>query len=430
MIIPSIDLMGGHAVQLVGGREQVIDAGDPRPIMERFCLAGEVAVIDLDAALGRGSNADVIRDLLRIGRCRVGGGIRTIESALDWLDAGAEKVVIGTAAESEFLAQLPRERVIAALDADHDEVMVEGWQRATGRRIADRIAELRDFVGGFLITSIEREGRLAGIDRDRAREIVSLAGKARVTIAGGVTTAADIADLDALNADAQVGMALYSGRLDLADAIAAPLKSDRPDGLWATIVVDEHETALGLAWSTRESLREAVRTRSGVFQSRQRGLWVKGATSGATQELLRIDLDCDRDCLRFTVRQHGSGFCHRGTRTCWGDSGGIAGLARRLANLRNNAPPGSYTQRLFSDPHLLRAKLIEEAGELADAVGGDHAAAEAADVIYFALVAATRQGVTLEAIEAELHRRARRVRRRPGDAKPASPELGTKFAAF
>jgi phosphoribosyl-ATP pyrophosphohydrolase len=360
----------------------------------------------------------------------VGGGIRTVEMALDWLDAGAEKVIIGTAAEPQFLTQLPRERVIAAVDAERDDVMVEGWQRPTGRRVADRIAELRDFVGGFLVTSIEREGRLAGIDRDRAREIVSLAGKARVTIAGGVTTAADIADLDALNADAQVGMALYSGRLDLADAIAAPLKSDRPDGLWATIVVDEHETALGLAWSTRESLREAVRTRSGVFQSRQRGLWVKGATSGATQELLRIDLDCDRDCLRFTVRQHGSGFCHRGTRTCWGDSGGIAGLARRLANLRNNAPPGSYTQRLFSDPHLLRAKLIEEAGELADAVGGDHAAAEAADVIYFALVAATRQGVTLEAIEAELHRRARRVRRRPGDAKPASPELGTKFAAF
>ena len=91
MIVPSIDLMDGHAVQLVGGREKAIDAGDPRPIAERFALAGEIAVIDLDAALGQGSNADVIEDLLRIGRCRVGGGIRDVESARRWLDAGAAK---------------------------------------------------------------------------------------------------------------------------------------------------------------------------------------------------------------------------------------------------------------------------------------------------------------------------------------------------
>ena len=133
MIIPSIDLMDGHAVQLVGGREKAIDAGDPRPIAERFRLAGTLAVIDLDAALGRGSNAGVIRDLLRLAPCRVGGGIRTVEAALDWLDAGAEQVILGTAAVPELLEQLPRERVVAALDADRDDVMVEGWRRATGR---------------------------------------------------------------------------------------------------------------------------------------------------------------------------------------------------------------------------------------------------------------------------------------------------------
>ena len=94
MIIPSIDLMDGNAVQLVGGREKAIDAGDPRPIAERFARAGEIAVIDLDAALGQGSNAEVIEDLLRIGRCRVGGGIRDVESArrltpAQWAEATA-----------------------------------------------------------------------------------------------------------------------------------------------------------------------------------------------------------------------------------------------------------------------------------------------------------------------------------------------------
>ena len=85
MIIPAIDLMDGNAVQLVGGREKAIDAGDPRPIAERFARAGEIAVIDLDAALGQGSNAPVIEELLRIGRCRVGGGIRDVETARRWL---------------------------------------------------------------------------------------------------------------------------------------------------------------------------------------------------------------------------------------------------------------------------------------------------------------------------------------------------------
>ena len=418
MIIPSIDLMAGHAVQLVGGRDKAIDAGDPRPIAERFRLAGEIAVIDLDAAIGGGSNAAVIRDLIRMAPCRVGGGIRSVESALDWLDAGAEKIIIGTAATPDFLKQLPRDRVIAALDADRDDVMVEGWRCATGESVVKRIGELRDFVGGFLVTAIEREGRLGGIDRERAQMIVEAAGDARVTIAGGVTTADEIAFLDSLGADAQVGMALYAGHLDLADAIAAPLTSDRPDGLWPTVVVDEHGVALGLAWSNRESLREAVRMRQGVYQSRQRGLWVKGATSGATQELLRVDLDCDRDCLRFTVRQHGPGFCHRNTRTCWGSAAGIPELARRVSRLRSDAPPGSYTSRLFGDPVLLRAKLLEEAGELADSCTPDHAAAEAADVIYFALVAATARGANLEAIEVELDRRARKLRRRPGNVKP------------
>lgn len=418
MIIPSIDLAGGNAVQLVGGREMALDAGDPRPIARRFALAGEVAVIDLDAALGRGSNGHVIRELLRIAPCRVGGGIRDAQAARDWLDAGAAKVILGTAATPDVLSQLPRDRVIAALDAVDGEVVVEGWRTRTGRSIVDRMAELRDWVGGFLVTFVEREGRLGGTAMERVAPLVEAAGDARVTIAGGVTTARDVADLDRLGADAQVGMALYTGRLDLADAIAAPLTSDRPDGLWPTVVTDERGVALGLAWSDVDSLRRAVADGRGVYHSRRRGLWVKGGTSGDHQDLLRVDLDCDRDALRFTVRQHGRGFCHVGTRTCWGTDGGLGELQRRLHERLADAPPGSYTRRLFEDPNLLRSKLVEEAGELADAEGPEAVAWEAADVMYFALVAMARAGVSLAQVEAELDRRSLKLVRRPGDAKP------------
>ena len=173
--------------------------------------------------------------------------------------------------------------------------------------------------------------------------LVAGAADVRITFAGGVTELEEIAALDRLGADAQVGMALYTERLDLGAAIAAPLISERPDGLWPTVVVDEMGIALGLAWSDGESLSEAVRTGRGVYHSRSRGLWIKGETSGATQELLRVDLDCDRDAMRFTVTQKDPGFCHLDTMTCWGDEAGVAALARRLASRAAEAPEGSYS---------------------------------------------------------------------------------------
>jgi len=421
MIIPSIDLMGGQAVQLVGGKEMAIEAGDPRPIAERFRLAGEIAVIDLDAALGQGDNRALIEDLVKIAPCRVGGGIRDVETAIRWLDAGAAKIILGTAARPEILSQLPRDRVIAALDAVEGEVVTHGWTTKTGASVEDRMAELRDLVDGFLVTFVEREGRMQGTDLDATRRLKEAAGDCDLTVAGGFTTADDIAQADRAGADAQVGMALYSGALHLADAIAAPLRSDRPDGLWPTVVCDEHGRALGLVYSDAESLRAAVDRGVGAYHSRSRGLWVKGETSGATQDLLKIDADCDRDALRFTVRQAGKGFCHLDTWTCWGGDKGLPALARLIAERHDDAPEGSYTRRLFDEAGLLEAKLTEEAGELGEARDPADVAHEAADVIYFALCASARAGVHIAAIEAELDRRNRKVTRRKGDAKTDAP---------
>lgn len=413
MIVPSIDLQGGQTVQLVGGEEKAIDAGDPLPIAERFALAGEIAVIDLDAAMGQGSNAELVERVVERFPARVGGGIRDVETATRWLDQGAAKVILGTAARPEILSRLPRERVIAALDAKHGEVVVEGWKQGTGRGILERIEELRAFVGGFLVTFVELEGRMGGTDLELARAVVAAAGKdCRITIAGGITEPSEIAALDAIGADAQVGMALYTGRLDLADAIMAPLVTDRPDGLYPTVVVDERGSCLGLVYSSKESIREAVRRRIGVYQSRSRGLWVKGETSGAVQELLRIDLDCDRDSPRFVVRQTGPGFCHLDTWTCWGEERGLARLQRTLQARRAHAPLGSYSAKLLADPDLLGAKLREEAAELAEAKDRDHVLWEAADLLYFTLTRLAAAGIDLAEVEAHLDRRALKVTRR------------------
>ncbi|KAJ3554036.1 hypothetical protein NPX13_g10727 [Xylaria arbuscula] len=193
-------------------------------------------------------------------------------------------------------------------------------------------------------------------------------------------------------------------------------KTDRPDKLLPTVVCDERGIALGLVYSSEESVAESLRTQTGVYQSRKRGLWYKGATSGDTQELVRISMDCDNDALKFVVRQTGR-FCHLEQFGCFGELKGLSKLEHTLVSRKQSAPEGSYTKRLFSDEKLLRAKIMEEAQELCDAKTPGEVAFEAADLIYFALTKAIGAGVSLADIEKNLDAKSLKVKRRPGNAK-------------
>jgi phosphoribosyl-ATP pyrophosphohydrolase/phosphoribosyl-AMP cyclohydrolase/histidinol dehydrogenase len=202
------------------------------------------------------------------------------------------------------------------------------------------------------------------------------------------------------------------------DLVLAGASPDRKTGLYATTVVDERNTALGMVWSSKESVSEALKTGTGVYQSRKRGLWYKGASSGDTQELISISFDCDKDCLLFKVRQKGRGFCHLATRSCWGASSGLSKLQQTLIERKKDAPAGSYTARLFNDPSLVNAKIKEEADELCTATTKEEIASEAADLLYFALARCIAADVTLEDIEHNLDLKSLKVKRRKGDAKP------------
>src|SRR2546427_7260512 len=214
MIVPSIDLMQGRAVQLRGGRDFVLDGGDPLARLEEFAVAGEVAVVDLGAALGKrgGSNAALIREMVRRAPCRVGGGIRDLDTARAWLDAGATKIMIGTAASPDFCGVLPRERVIAAVDAERGQVVVEGWRTATGASVLDRIRTLAPVAGGFLFTQVENEGAMGGFDFQAEAAAVRAAGDARGTAAGGATTATEAGGPGPGGRAAQSGGAGYTRR--------------------------------------------------------------------------------------------------------------------------------------------------------------------------------------------------------------------------
>ncbi|RMZ78361.1 hypothetical protein DV738_g3841, partial [Chaetothyriales sp. CBS 135597] len=177
------------------------------------------------------------------------------------------------------------------------------------------------------------------------------------------------------------------------DLFLAGTTPDRKTGLYTTTVVDERGVSLGLVYSNLESITKALQTRSGVYWSRKRGLWPKGASSGDTQELISLSFDCDKDCLQFR-------------------------LQRTLQDRKKDAPEGSYTARLFSDPKLVNAKIKEEADELCEATTKEDIASEAADLLYFALARCVAADVSLEDIEKNLDLKSLKVKRRKGDAKP------------
>lgn len=201
---------------------------------------------------------------------------------------------------------------------------------------------------------------------------------------------------------------------------AACIRTDRQDGLFTTVVCNRSNEALGLVYSSKESIVAALECGRGVYYSRSRkGLWRKGDTSGHYQILHRLDVDCDSDALRFSVTQRGDppAFCHLNTYTCWGEPRGLRHLEGTLTDRLQSAPEGSYTKRLFDDPELLRDKLVEEAQELSEADNKVHVAEELADVLYFAMTKAVKAGVSIDDAVAELDRRSRKVTRRKGDSK-------------
>lgn len=219
MIIPCIDLMGGKVVQLVQGRDKALEGGTPLEMLERFAEFPEIQVIDLDAAMGKGSNDDLVEFLTSRAVCRVGGGVRSAERARALREQGAHRVIVGTAAfQRELLSEIAEAvgpaRLIIALDSRGGKVVVKGWQEATDFTAEEVIRQLEPFCSGFLCTYVDKEGMMQGTDLDWFRRLRA-ATKHELTAAGGITTIEEIRELQKLGIHAALGMAIYAGRLDL-----------------------------------------------------------------------------------------------------------------------------------------------------------------------------------------------------------------------
>jgi phosphoribosylformimino-5-aminoimidazole carboxamide ribotide isomerase len=219
VIIPCIDLMGGKVVQLVQGREKALEGGTPLEMIERFARFPEIQVIDLDAAMGQGSNDDLVELISSRAKARVGGGVRSAERAGGLIEQGAHRVIVGTAAFQRLLlediaAAVGPERLIIALDSRGGKVVVKGWQEATEFSAEQVIRELEPYCSGFLCTYVDKEGLMQGTDLDWFRRLRA-ATKHELTAAGGITTVDEIRELQKLGIHAALGMAIYTGRLSL-----------------------------------------------------------------------------------------------------------------------------------------------------------------------------------------------------------------------
>lgn len=229
MIIPCIDLMDGKVVQLVQGREKALEGGSPGEMLRKFAAFPEIQVIDLDAAIGRGSNDAIVEYLAARASTRIGGGVRTPERARRLVDQGARKVIIGTAAFrpdgvnegflQEAAAAAGRERVIIALDSMGGRIVVKGWREATSLAAEEVISRLEPYCSGFLCTYVDKEGMLQGTDLAWFRRLRA-ATALELTAAGGITTLEEVRELQRMNVHAALGMAIYTGRLSL-EALAA-----------------------------------------------------------------------------------------------------------------------------------------------------------------------------------------------------------------
>ena len=427
MVISSIDLKDGHVVQLKNGKDLVLQRDDADTLISDFNTYGEVAVIDLDAAMGhvdaKGNtvNTPLLKSLLHQGNVRTGGGIRSVKRARELISLGAEKVIIGSAAwksnpaegesplNTEFLdelcAAIGKDRVIISVDAINGKIAVKGWTETVNVSLVDGAKAAEKYCSELLFTCVEKEGCMQGTDMNAVKALRD-AVHCRVVAAGGVSTIEEIETLEKMHCDVQLGMALYTGKVGLKESFIRCLDWNKCE-LIPVIAQSANGQVLMEGYANREAFEKTFDTRKLTFWSRSRNeLWTKGETSGNFLQVIKLRADCDRDVVLATVIPNGP-TCHTGSWTCFGsdpqEASSMGRLYSIIADRFANPKPGSYTATL--DAKRVREKVEEEAEELCEADGKDEVIWEAADLMYFINVLLYKEGVTWKDVYDELDRR-------------------------
>jgi len=224
MLIPSIDLMGGKIVQLIQGERKALEFDDFEEWIARFSRFPLIQLIDLDAAIGTGHNRELLREFARRLPCQVGGGIRSLEAVQQVLSIGARRVILGSSLirngqpDAPFAEKTARavgaEKLVFAIDSKGGRVAIRGWRELTAITPIQMIEALEPWCAAFLYTHIDSEGLMQGIPIDTVSRLRSATRK-QLIVAGGIASSEQIDQLDALQIDAVVGMAIYTGQVQI-----------------------------------------------------------------------------------------------------------------------------------------------------------------------------------------------------------------------
>jgi phosphoribosylformimino-5-aminoimidazole carboxamide ribotide isomerase len=220
MLIPSIDLMDGKIVQLIQGKKKALEFDNFEEWIVRFSKYPLVQLIDLDAAMGRGNNFALVREIAKRLPCQMGGGIRSLKAARAVLEAGARRVIVGSALfqdgklSAEFAQNLATEigssHLVFALDAVGGLVTIHGWQSTTAVGPLEMIQALDRWCDAFLYTHVDTEGLLGGFPQEVIKPLRAATIR-QLIAAGGIRSQDEIDALHTMGVDAVVGMAIYQG---------------------------------------------------------------------------------------------------------------------------------------------------------------------------------------------------------------------------
>lgn len=429
--IPTIDISKGNAVLVKQGQVERIH-GSPIDRAEFLSIHKHFLIVDIDAARGEGNNKELIKTLTQKYSCYVGGGIRTLEDAIDYLNASARRVVISS--HHELILSLPKDRVILALDIDNDfKLLSHGRKKCEDKHIFEILDLYHEHVELVSITFHQQEGSMQGLPMQQVSALLEQIHQKnyrfKLIVAGGIHSIDEFKELSELNVIPQFGAGLWNDCFTLGDVFASIVNAekqqewvvDQNTPLFPCVVQNTSGVVLGLVWCTPESIKISVDTRIATFFSRDRKrMWTKGETSGNYCKVKGLHLSCDGSSLRMIVEEGEpkKNFCHLNQHSCFGQTDPVRGSLKSIqSDIMDKIKhrKGSYTNQVLNNEQKIISKILEESLELICAKEETEIVHETSDLLYFILLYLKKNNVSIQSLERKLIKRQYAVIKDPSE---------------
>ena len=412
--IPTLDISNEKAVLVKNGKVYKI-LGDAMEKAKFLSIHKHFQIVDIDRAIGTGNNTELIKSIVQRYPCYVGGGIRSYDDAIEFLNSSARRVIVSTNLSSEFIHSIPKERLIIDFDIDQDyKVFIKGRTEINTTNFFDLLKMYCNYVEMITITFHHTEGTCAGIPMKQIEDIKQVLEpyNIKIVVAGGISSIDEIERLKQMNVIPQFGSAFWNGLFTLGDVYSIMLNEKRQSKWIATekkiilypcIVQNINGVVLGLTYCSKESLKISVDSRIATFYSRDRDtLWIKGANSGSYHTVQYVHLNCDNTSIRMIV--DGNIFCHLDCISCFGHCDPSRGNLKSLQKIIQQSREGSYTSDLLKSETKIKSKLLEETEELVCSKGLE-VIHETADLLYFICMFLQKNKIDITDVEQELIKR-------------------------